>query len=194
MGTHGERFLHDLTAFEALLRGEARVHSYHCVPSSCSLFTQDVEECAPAGVQNAFSEGMILHHVEHLKLLNGNHLVLFSVLFGRLILKITALTRDLEMGLSRATSSFTAAMTALLTPAQLTLLASQGALRGAIEARVLHRVALTIGEKGLETNVNTDIRMLTDVGKMFRSRFGFTHDESVPGEPSWACPRSGDAA
>ena len=143
---------------------------------------------------HALSQGMVLYHVEHLKLLNGDYLVLFGVLFGRLVLKITALTRDLEMGLSRATSSFPAAMTALLTPAQLTLLASQGSLRGAIEARVLNRVALTIRQEGLESYINTDIRMLTDVGKMFRSRFGFTHDESVPGEPSWACPRSGDAS
>ena len=56
MGTHRQRFLHDLATFEALLRGEARVHSDHCVPSSFSLFTQDVEECAPAGITDALVE------------------------------------------------------------------------------------------------------------------------------------------
>src|SRR5712691_2204972 len=80
MGTHRERFLHDLPTFEALLRGEARVHSDHCVPSSLSLFTQDVEERAPTGVQDALGQGMVLHHVENLKLLNRNHLIAFGIL------------------------------------------------------------------------------------------------------------------
>ena len=34
-------------------------------------------------------------------------------------------------------------------------------LRGAIEARVLNGMALTIRQKGLETNINADVRMLT---------------------------------
>src|SRR5207344_1879531 len=99
MGTHRQRFLHALATFEALLRGEARVHSYHCVPSSLSLFTQDVEECAPTGVHDALCQGMVLCHVENVKLLNSHHLVLLAVLFCRFEMEITALTRDLEMSL-----------------------------------------------------------------------------------------------
>ena len=151
MGTHRERFLYDLATFEALLRGKVRVHSNHLMTSSCSLLFKDVEECAPTGVHDALCQGMVLYHVEHVKLLNGDYLVLFGVRFGRFEMEITALPRDLEMGLRRATSSFPAAMTALLASAQLALLASQGFLRGAIVARVLNRVALTIGEKGRET-------------------------------------------
>ena len=80
--------------------------------------------------------------------------------FGRLILEIPALTSDLEMRLRRTPGSFTASMTALLASAQRSLLASQGFLRAAIEARVLNGMALTIRQKGLETNVNADVRML----------------------------------
>ena len=79
-------------------------------------------------------------------------------------MEITALTRDLEMRLRRAPGSLAAAMTAFLASAQLALLASQGFLRGAIEARILNCVALTIGEKGLETDINTDIRMSARAG------------------------------
>src|SRR6266487_4760706 len=79
MGTHRQRFLHDLATFETLLRCEARIHSYHCVTSSFSLFTEDVEECAPTGVHDAFCQGMVLYHVENLKLLNSDDLVLFGV-------------------------------------------------------------------------------------------------------------------
>ena len=65
----------------------------------------------------------------------------------------------LRAALRRATSSLAAAMTAFLASAQLALLASQGFLRGAIEARVLNGVTLTIRQEGLEANVNTDVRM-----------------------------------
>ena len=180
MGTNAQTLLDDLTTFEALLRCEARVHSYHCVPSSLSLFTQDVEECAPTGVHDALCQGMALCHVENVKLLNSNHLVLLGVLFGRFEMEITALTRDLEMRLRCIPGSLAASMTAFLASAQLALLASQGLLRGAIVARVFYGVALTIRQKGREANVNTDGRMLTRRGKVFRLGFGLTHDEGIP--------------
>ena len=111
MGSHRQTLLDDLTTFEALLRCEARVHSNHLMTSSCSLLFKDVEECAPTGVHDALRQGMVLYHVEHVKLLNGDYLVLFGVRFGRFEMEITALTRDLEVRLRRATSSLAAAMT-----------------------------------------------------------------------------------
>src|SRR6266496_181964 len=122
MGTNAQTLLDDLTTFEALLRCEARVHSYHCVPSSLSLFTQDVEECAPTGVHDALCQGMVVCHVENVKLLNSNHLVLLGVLFGRFEMEITALTRDLEMRLRCIPGSLAASMTAFLASAQLAFL------------------------------------------------------------------------
>ena len=180
MRTYRQTLLDDLTTLVTFLTGEARVHSYHCVPSSLSLFTQDVEECAPTGVHDALGQGVVLGHVENVKLLNSNHLVLFGVLFGRFEMEITALARDLEMGLRRATSSLAASMAAFLASAQLALLASQGSLRGAIEARVFYGVALTIRQKGLEANVNADVRMLTRGWFMLGRWLHLTHDEGVP--------------
>ena len=180
MRTHRKRFLHDLATFEALLRCEARVHSYHCVPSSLSLFTQDVEECAPTGVHDALRQMMVLDHVGDLKVFYRNTLIALGIGFRRLEMVITPLPRNLEMGLRRATSSLAASMTTFLASAQLALLASQGSLRGTIETRVLNGVALTIRQKGREANVNTDVRMLTDALEMVRARFGITHDEGIP--------------
>src|SRR5438876_8194297 len=180
MGTHRKRFLHDLATFEALLRGEARVHSYHCVPSSFSLFTQDVEEGAPAGITDALGQGMVLDQVENVKLLNGDDLVLFGVLVGRLILEISPLTGNLEMRLCRTLGSFTAAMTPLLPSAQRSLLASQGLLRGAIETRVRNGVPLTIRQKGLEANVKTNVRMLALTWIVLDVWLRLTYDEGVP--------------
>ncbi len=107
-------------------------------------------------------------------------MVLLGVLFGRFEMEITALTRDLEMRLRCIPGSLAASMTAFLASAQLALLASQGLLRGAIVARVFYGVALTIRQKGREANVNTDARMLTRRGKVFRLGFGLTHDEGIP--------------
>src|SRR6266516_3845208 len=180
MGTHRQRFLHDLVTFEALLRGEARVHSDHCVPSSFSVFTQDVEEGAPAGITDALGQGMVLDQVENVKLVNGDDLVLCGVLIGRLILEISPLTGNLEMRLCRTLGSFTAAMTPLLPSAQRSLLASQGLLRGAIETRVLNGVPLTIRQKGLEANVKTSVRMLALTWMVLDVWLRLTYDEGVP--------------
>ena len=180
MGSYRQRFLHDLATLVTFLAGEARVHSYHLVTSSCSLLFKDVEECAPTSVHDALRHMMVLDHVGDLKVFNCNTLIAFSIGFRRLEMVITPLPRNLEMGLRRATSSLAASMTAFLASAQLALLASQGSLRGAIETRVLNGVALTIRQKGLEANVNTDVRMLTDALEMVRARFGLTHDEGIP--------------
>jgi hypothetical protein len=135
MGSHRKRFLHNLAAFEALLRGEARVDSYHCVPSSLSLFTQDSEKRAPTSVHDALCQGMVLYHVENDQVLNSDHVIAFGILLSRLILEVSALTGNLEMGLCRTTGGFATAFTTLLASVQLTLFAPQRSLQGAIEAR-----------------------------------------------------------
>ncbi len=180
MRTYRQTLLYDLTTFVTFLAGEARIDSYYLMTSSCSLIFKDVEECAPTGVHDALSEGMVLYHVENLKLLNSNHLILFGVLSGRLILKITALTSALEMGLSRTASSLAPSMTAFLASAQLALLASQSSLRGAIEARVLNGMTFAVSEKGFETNVNTDSRMLARHWIVLGMWLRLTDNESIP--------------
>ncbi len=180
MGSHRQTLLHDLPTVVAVLRGETRVHSDHLMTSSCSLFFKNVEECAPTGVHDAFCQGMILDHVENTQLLNSDHLVLFGIVFGCLILKVSALTGDLEMGVCRATGSLTAAFTALLAAAHHALLASQGLLRAAIEAWVLNGMALAIGEKGLQSYVNANSRMSTVSWSMFERWVSLTDQQRVP--------------
>ena len=180
MGSYRQRFLYDLTTLVTFLTGEARVHSYHLMTGSCSLVTEDVEECAPTGVHDALGQMMVLDHVGDLKVFYRNTLIAFSIGFRRLEMVITALAIHLEMGLCHVLRSLTAAMTALLASAQLALLASQDSLRGAIETRVLNGMTLAVSEKGRETNVNADVRMLTRGGKVFRLRFRFADDEGIP--------------
>src|SRR5260370_10444308 len=123
---------------------------------------------------------MILDHVENTQFLNSDDLIAFCILLCRLIVEVTALTGDLEMGLRRAASSLAPSMTALLTPGQLALLAPQGFLEGAIEARVLYRMALAVSKKGLETNVNADSRMSAVIWRMLGLWLRLTDDERVP--------------
>ena len=100
MGSHRQRFLHIFSALRTFLRGEARIHSYDCVPSSCSLFTQDVEECAPGGVHDALCQSMILYHVENTQFLNSHHLIVFSVLcfdgLQHLMIQLSRLSQALQ--------------------------------------------------------------------------------------------------
>src|SRR5437762_8788111 len=109
--------------------------------SSCSLLFKDVKELTPRGIQDGFRHMMILDHSGDSKVFDCNRLIVFSILFSRLEMMVTALTIDLQMGLGCATSSFPASMTALLTPVHPALLASECSLRGAIEARFRHGVA-----------------------------------------------------
>src|SRR6266568_4277557 len=127
--------------------------------SSCSLLFKDVKERAPTGVQDALCQMMILDHVENLKLLNRNDLVLFGVLFGRLIVEVPTLPFDLEMGLCCTSGCLAPSMTALLATRDSTLLPSKGFLTLAIIARVLNGMALTIGQEGCESDINADIGM-----------------------------------
>src|SRR5437588_2287428 len=125
MGSHRQGFLHDLPTFVAFLRGETRVHSDHLMTSSLSLLFKDSEECAPTSVHDALCQGMILYHVENSQLLNRDQLIAFCILFGCLIVKVSALTGNLEMGLCRTTSSLTASVTSFFAPTQSALFASQ---------------------------------------------------------------------
>ncbi len=180
MGTHRERFLHNLATFEALLRGEARVHSYHCVPSSLSLFTQDVEKRAPGGIHNALGKMMVLHHSGNLKVFYSYAVIAFSIGFSCLVMMVSTLTINLEMGLRYIASSLTASFGILLAAAQGPLLASEFLLRNAIETRVLNRMPFTIGEEGLEPDINANIRMLAYAWKMLSMWLSLANNESIP--------------
>ena len=180
MGSHTERFLHDLPTFATLLGGEARIHSYHLMTSSYSLVTEDGEKCAPTGVHDALCEMVILCHVRNLKVFNCNQLIPFGVRLRCLEMVIAALTIDLHMRLRHILSSFASAMRALLAAAHRTLLASQCFLRRAIEARVFDGMALTISQERLQSYINADSRMRTGRGCMFGMGVSLAHDERVP--------------
>ena len=180
MGTHRQTLLYDLTTFVTLLAGEARVHSYHLVTGSCSLILKDVKERAPTGVHDALRQVMVFHHIVNLKVFYCYVVIAFSIGFRRLKMMISALAIDLEVCLCDVSGSLALAMTPFLTAAKLTLFASKRLLRGAIEAWVLNRIALAISEEGFESCINTNVRMLTFRGKMFRLWLRLTDDERVP--------------
>src|SRR6266496_1419291 len=180
MGTHGQRFLHDLTTLETLLRSKARIHSYHCVPSSLSLFTQDVEKRAPTGIHDTLCQGMILDHVEYRQLLNSNHLIVFSVLFCCLIMEVTTLPLDLEMGLCRATCGLALSMRTFFASAHHALFASERLLRRAIEVGILNRITLRVREERFQPYINTNGRMRTYRWSMLIRWFSLAHDKGIP--------------
>jgi len=180
MGSYRQRFLHHLSTLVAFLRGETRVDSNDLMSSTLSLNFKDSEERAPRSVHDGFCQGMILYQVEKTQLFNGDDLIAFGILLGRLIVKVSALAFDLEMSFRRIPRGDPLAMTPFLTSAELALLSAERLLRGAIETGVLHRVPFTIGEEGLQAHVNADVRMLTRAWLVRRKFLGLTDNQSVP--------------
>ena len=180
VSTYRQTLLYNLTAFEAFLGGEARIDSYHPMTSSLSLFFEDVEKCAPTSVHDALCQGMILDHIENLELLNSDDLVMFSIVFSRLIVKVTTLTSNLEMRLRGALGSLTASMTAFLASAYRTLLASQGLLRATIESGVLNRMLFRVSQEHFQTNIKTNLRMGAHRWFMLSPWLHLTYNECIP--------------
>ena len=180
MGSYRQTLLYDLPTLVAFLRGETGVHSDDLMSSTLSLDFKNVEERTPRGVHDALCQGMIVYHVENSQLLHSDHLIVFSVRLGRLIVKIPTLTGDLEMRLRRAPSSFTASMRPLFASTYRPLLASQGLLRATIEARGLDGMARTIRQERFESDIHADIRMRAVSGSMFSPWLRLTDDESIP--------------
>ncbi len=180
MGTYRQRFLYNFATLVTLLACEARVDSNDLMTSSLSLIFKNIEKRAPAGVHDAFCEMMVFDHAVDVQVLNGNVMILVGVLLSRLEVKITALTCYLEMRLGSIAGCLTASLASLLAAAQLTLFAPQGFLRGAIVSWVLYRLPKRVGKEDFQADVNTNIRVRTFGGKVFRLRHCLAHDESVP--------------
>ncbi len=180
MGSHAQRLLHNLTTLVAFLRGETRIHSDYLVSGTCSLNLKNVEKRAPTGVYDALGKVMVLDHIGDLKVFYRNTVIAFSIRLRCLKVMVTTLPIDLQVCLRNVARGLAFAMRPLLPKALRALLAPQGSLRRAIEAWVLNRIAFTIGQKGRETHVNADIRMLAGTRKVGSRWLSLTDDESIP--------------
>lgn len=180
MGSYRQTFLDNFPTLMTFLRGVPWVHSSHLMTSSCSLVTQNIEECAPRGVENALRQLVIFDHVRDLKVFYSNDLIAVSVLFGCLEMVITALSVDLQMGFRNISGGFLASMTALLATTKCALLASKCPLRGAIEPWIFDGVAFTIGKEDFQAHVNANSRMLTGRRVMFNMMVCLTDDQGIP--------------
>jgi hypothetical protein len=180
MRTHRQRLLENLATPKAGLRGVVGIHSDNLMTSSYSLVFKDSEKCAPGGVHNALGEMMVLDHPFNVEVLNGDMLIGLSVALRDLVVEITPLPRDLEMGLCRTPARFPASVRALLATGECALLASERGLTLAKVAWIRNGAAFAVGEEGGETNVNTDVRMRTCGWAMFCLWSSFTDKEHIP--------------
>ena len=180
MGTYRQTFLYNFSTLVTFLTGETRVHSNDLMTSSCSLIFKNVEECTPRGIENALGQVLVFHHVGDLKVFDRNHLIVFGIAFRGLEMVIAALAIDLQVGLGDVTSSFPSPVTTFLASTQLSLLASQGLLRSAIETWVRNSISLRVSQEDFQAHVNPDSGMRTDVGFMLLRWLSFTDDQSVP--------------
>ena len=145
MGPNRKTFLNQFPTLGTFLCGISGIHSDHLMTSSCSLFFKDIEERAPRGIENALGQMVVLDHVGDLEVFYRNMLVVLSIAFRSLEMVIAALALDLQMHLGDHAGGFSTAVTALLTAAQLALLAPEGLLGRSVETGVLNGIALAIG-------------------------------------------------
>ncbi len=123
---------------------------------------------------------MILHHIADTQVLYSNEAMLICILLSNFEMMVTALPFDLEVRLCRTLARFPAPMTPFLATTDRSLLTTECRLTGAIVTRVLHHVALTIGEEGRESYINTNVTMCALSKSMLVRRFGFADDKCVP--------------
>src|SRR5438270_5307975 len=180
MGTHRQTLLDQFTAAEALLCGEAGVHSDDLMSGAFSLGSQDIEKRAPTGVQDRLRQMMVFHHSGDLKVFHHNTLIAFDIGPGCLEMVVSSLPGNLQVRLGNVTSGLALAVTAFFSAAHDALFPSQPTLRAAIEARVLNRVTLAVSQEGFQAHINTDVRMRTRSEGMLRVRIRLTHDERIP--------------
>ena len=175
MRTNRERLVNQFSAVATCLGGETWVHSDHLMSSTRSLGFKDFKELTPRGVQDGLRPVMVLDHIGDLKVLYRDTVILLGVRLCHLEMVIAALTIDLEMGLGYVFGGLAAASTAFVATAHRTLLAPERALRGAIEAWVLYRVALAVGQETLQSHINPDVSMCARDRGM-RSRWFYLTD------------------
>ncbi len=180
MGSHKQRFLHDLPTVVTFLAGETRGHSNHLMSGTFSLGFKNSEEGAPTGVQDGFRQMMVLDHVQDGQVFHDNTAIAFCIRPSYLELMIPPLTGDLEMGLSHIACCLPAAMAPFLASAQWPLLPPKRLLRGAIEAGVLYRLTFTIGQERLQPHVNANILVVASGRQVFRLSLCLTDNERIP--------------
>src|SRR5579863_2691610 len=93
---------------------------------------------------------------------------------------VAPLTLNFQVRQGRTLCCLPTAVRAFLAPTQHALLASQCSLRGAIKARVLNRMPVAIRQERFESDINTDIRMMTLSRSMLCLGDSLTDDEGVP--------------
>ena len=180
MGTHRKRLLDNLTTPIAFLRGVAGVHADHLMSSTLSLNFKDIEERAPGGVHDAFCEMVVFDHAIDIQLLDGEMMIVLSILPSYLIMKITPLALDLEMSLCSTLGGFPPSLAALLPSRYRALLAPERLLARAVVARVLNGMPFTIGQEGLESDIDPNSRVLARRAGMLVLGFGLTDNERIP--------------
>ena len=155
MRPNRQRFLNILATFEAFLRRVARVNSDHLTTSTRSLVCQDKQKRTPRSVKNALCQFRACQPL-NIQVFDHDCRVRIGVLLRSLEMKVAPLAFDFQMGLCHTTRHFSAATATLLASTQSPLFAAQTSLTGPKEARVFNRVALTVGKKHFQADIQAN--------------------------------------
>lgn len=153
MSPDRKRLLNNLFTLETPLRSKTRRHFHNPATGAFSLETEDILECGPTRVGNRLSEMMVLEHIGHAQVFNGDEGVTINVRPGRLVRVVLTLAGDLEMLAGRLLGRFAAAVGTLRAPRRLALQPAK-LLRATFEtARVLDGVPVRVGDEVSESDI-----------------------------------------
>jgi len=160
----------------ASLRGVCGVDPDDFTPSAFSLGLKDVQEFCPTRIQNTLTQSPVLHHSGDVQLFNNDQRIQQDILLRHLEMEVPTLAPDLEMCLRNAASSLLASVTAFLSSAQRSLLASQCPLGSTNESRIGNGLAGTVSQKRFQSDINPDCWSLIVSWNNRNSRRCLTHD------------------
>lgn len=134
-----------------------RVYQTHHTASLCRFAREVSNKIAPGGVQDAFCQMSVPHHVRDAEVFKRDSVVARNQPMRQLVQKILAPVGDPFMLALKRQNHFTSVCASLFAPGKASLQHSQFTLRGAIQSRMPLLLAVARGDQTGDPNVYTYI-------------------------------------
>lgn len=157
MNTNGQFFRNLGSTSRANLARVAWVYFDHFAPGACSLDAEGFEEHTPGNVRDGLTQMSVFYHPLYVQFFNIDRLVGLDVLEGGVVDEVPALIADLFMDLGNGAFRFGSSAGTPFLPAQGPLPSPEFSLTLPKEFWILDPVALGVGQKGADTDIQADI-------------------------------------
>ena len=162
-------FLDDGATIGAFLAGIVRRNCNHGDIMQEAVSCNPLQEDAPTSIMNALRQFAVTDHVANLKVLIGNQVARRDIRVCLLAGKIFTLPLDFQMLLRQSLSGFLPVRRFLLFARESSLETFELRLSFAVVPWVIYRVSLGVGQKALQSDINTQSRLPVRTCSILRS-------------------------